>query len=290
MDARKAVVTCSCIYRTLAAVDLAGRLLHEGDRASASGRVVAVELDADASQPERPVWFEPQTPQPLVEYVPGTEPAFRPSAFAIPVRGVDLNGLSARRERHGTVEGFAVLEGTWRSGGLSVTMQSAADPGTGDFPGWDWVRPPCPEPAGGWPRGTGDPAFGGGPNLPSAPRDTPGGVAYTQFRPAADQVVLLVASTEPAEAEARLRPLYGDALCVVTSRWTAAQVSQARAQLDRLVRPGLAYRGGSTPTADGQALVHASVVRIEPRVVEWAAPLPDGLVQVRSWLTRPSRA
>jgi hypothetical protein len=51
------------------------------------------------------------------------------------------------------------------------------------------------------------------------------------FRPSAHQAVLVVAVEEPEHAEAVLRPICGDRLCVVRSRWTKEQLDGASQRL-----------------------------------------------------------
>jgi hypothetical protein len=91
-----------------------------------------------------------------------------------------------------------------------------------------------PPPTQGWLTGESDPVF-------DADR--------TVFRPSPDRVELVVATTEPGCAQAVMRPLYGDAVCVVPSRWMAAQVTSVRAQADELIAAGMIYGGGTTSSA-----------------------------------------
>lgn len=44
-------------------------------------------------------------------------------------------------------------------------------------------------------------------------------------------LVLVVAAADPDAVEAQLRPQLGDLLCVVTSRWTKAELDAVRAHL-----------------------------------------------------------
>jgi hypothetical protein len=78
--------------------------------------------------------------------------------------------------------------------------------------------------------------------------------------------------------------LYGDAVCVVPSRWTTEQVTSVRAQVDQLFATGMIYQGGTTSSADGRALVHARAVRASSELVNWGNPIPEGLLHVASWL------
>ena len=61
---------------------------------------------------------------------------------------------------------------------------------------------------------------------PATCEDTGAAVAVTLFRPSEDRAVLVVAASDQAAVEARLRPQLGVLLCVVPSRWTKAQLDE----------------------------------------------------------------
>jgi hypothetical protein len=122
-------------------VELSGLVLRDGVVARASGRVLAI---------DGTVWFE----RPLPRFATGRFPQPpHPSRYAVRASGVDLDRLDRRTSYEGgVVEGWATLAGTWRQRELHVTAQTAA-PGSRTWTN-PWTRPPCPEPATGWPSRT----------------------------------------------------------------------------------------------------------------------------------------
>lgn len=67
-----------------------------GARVSAFGRVVSA---------AGVVWFEPPLPFHPIGYLPGREPAPRPSVLGVAIPGVDLAALLEPREKDGALEG-----------------------------------------------------------------------------------------------------------------------------------------------------------------------------------------
>ncbi len=261
-----AILTGSC---TLAGVDLSALILHDGSQARATGRVVAYRGD---------VWFEPPMPVRLVAHAPGHEPPPRPSGVGVRTSGVDLDRLSSRFEKDGAVAGWATLSGIWRGERLDVIEQSEE---SRDENPWRpfWRTPPCPPPPGGWPQ------VPEGSNIePSPPSSIPGRVSVVVFRPTPTQVVLVVATSQPEAAEALLRPVYGDALCVVASRWSPDQVEAVRQALHRHWAEWGVYEFGGRAGDDAQVTVAAKVVRVLPGIAEWSLTVPPGIVEVTPWL------
>lgn len=173
----------------------------------------------------------------------------------------DFGAVTRRLEKDGTVEGWATVTGTWSGGRLRVERQ--APPGPRPLARTRrWVTPPCPPPEGGWPAGD--------RNSPELSRDlddlagTGAAVGVTWFRPSENQAVLVVAAADPEAAEARLRPRLGGALCIVPSRWTKTELEAVAGQLHQHMREWNLYTLGRTSTGDGQACMHARLVRILP--------------------------
>ncbi|HSN05966.1 MAG TPA: hypothetical protein VLV82_01375 [Candidatus Angelobacter sp.] len=188
-----------------------------------------------------------------------------------------LDLLSPRVEKDGGVAGRATLAGVWRGGRLDVVDQGEPR----DEDPWRpfWSTPPCPPPPQGWPQ------VPVGSNIePSPPESIPGRVSVVVFRPTPTQVVLVVATSRPEEAEALLRPVYGDALCVVASRWSPDQVDAVRQALHEHGTEWGVYEFGGRAGEDAQITVIAKVVRIVPAVTEWCLTLPDGIVEIIPWL------
>lgn len=255
-------------------MDLASLVVREGDRVTASGRLVRNKT-AD--------WFEPPMPVAMPGGVPRTVRG--PWRGAVRIVGANFAELSGRFERDGAVEGYATLTGVWSASQFRVDRQAL--PQRRHPEGLRWQTPPCPAPEGGWPHLT----WGhGDKNLDYELGDleqTGAAVARTLFRPSEDQAVLVVAATDPEAVEAQLRPQLGPLLCVVPSKWTRAELEAVRAHLHVQHEEWNLYMWGYGPTTDdGQAQVTASLTRMLPEVAAWAATLPSGILGLEPWLTR----
>jgi hypothetical protein len=150
-----------------------------------------------------------------------------------------------------------------------------------------WKAPPCPAPAGGWPR---PPRWrDGDQNLDFDLGDleeTGAAVAVTIFRPARDRAVLVIAAADPDAVEARLRPQLRALLCVVPSRWTKAELDAVRDHLDAQHDAWCIYLWGSSVAEDGQACITAQLTRVLPEIARWADSLPPGILVLDPWLRR----
>ena len=111
-------------------------------------------------------------------------------------------------------------------------------------------------------------------------------VQLTVFRPAAGGPVLVVAATDPSRAERVLRPLLGDRVRVVRSRYDPDDVAAVRQAVRRPPASWAVTASGETSDGGGQLLVELDVVRVLPDLVAAARPWPPGLVRVRPWLAR----
>jgi hypothetical protein len=168
----------SAIFRIM---DFAGLVVRDGDLVTASGRLVRNQAGD---------WFEPPV---WVAAVGGGLQVVRPvSPVAVRISGADFDELATRFEDgNGTVEGLAALTGIWSAGYLHVRHQTVPGPIDARVP--RWVTPPCPAPAGGWPRHGDNRRF----DLNDLPH-TGVVVAVTVFRPGQDQEVLVVAAMDAA--------------------------------------------------------------------------------------------
>jgi len=188
----------SCL---LACMDFESLIIRDGDRVAASGRLV---------RDSRGDWFQPSLP---VALPGGVERTVRPAGrLAIRVVGADLDLVANRFEKAGAIEGWAAVEGVRSGEQLEVDRQSLPSP----EPPWShpWRTPPCPPPAGSWPKVTprGDSVL---QYDMGDLRATAAAVAVTLFRPADGAAVLVVAASDEAAVETQLRPQLGDLLCVV---------------------------------------------------------------------------
>lgn len=256
-------------------MDADALVVRDGDRVAAEGRLV---------RDGRGDWFEPAL---WIAAPGGLERGVRPVwQGAVRVVGADFGAVSSGFERDGALESWTLLTGTWSRGQLEVEQQD--EPPPRPDPRVRRVTPPCPPPPGGWPtvirRGDVYLDYDLG-DL----RETGAAVAVTLFRPGQDQAVLVVAASDVAAVEARLRPQLGELLCIAQSRWTKAQLDAVRGYLSAHREQWNLLEWGPRNTADGQAQVAARLVRVLPEIADWAASLPDGIMLLEPWLA-PSRA
>jgi hypothetical protein len=258
------------IPRIFRIMEIDGLVVHDGDLVTASGRLVRTQAGD---------WFEP--PVWMAAAVGDGPRIIRPvSPVAVRIAGADFGELARRFEDDSKVEGFAALTGIWSDGQLHVQHQAAPSPVDAGVP--HWVTPPCPAPAGGWPRHGGNLVF----NVNDLPG--PGAVvSVAVFRPGPDQEVLVVAAADPDAAWAWLRPRFGARLCVVASRWTTAELDAVRAYLHARHRPWNLLQCGESASEDGQACIAAKLTRVSPEIALWAASIPAGIVSLDPWL-RPA--
>lgn len=257
-------------------MDVEALVVRDGDRVAASGRLVR-NPDGD--------WFEPALPRTLIA---GIERQVAPPwRGAVRIAGANFDALSNRFERDAAVEGYASVTGIWSSDQFRAMGQTTSESTPHRYPRWD--TPPCLPPAGGWPhldwgRGT----WGRGVhNLDydlGDLEDTGAAVAVTTFRPGEDQAVLVVAAADLDAVEAQLRPQLGELLCVVTSRWTKAELDAVRAHLHAHWEDWNLYQLGPSNGEDGQTCMTAQLTRVLPDIADWAASLPGGILALEPWL------
>jgi hypothetical protein len=256
-------------------MDFAALIVRDGDRVTASGRLVRNETGD---------WFEPPLPVPLIGGVPRrVRPVWR---GAVRVAGANFEELTNRFEDDGAIEGFATLTGTWSAGQLTTQRQAIPEHEQGRWP--RGVTPPYPAPAGGWPHlvwGRGD------DNLHfdlGDLRETGAAVAVTVFRPSKDQAVLVVAAADSAAVEAQLRPQLGELLCVVASKWTQTQLEAVRTHLHAQHDAWNLYQLGVWNGEDGQARIEAKPTRVLSEIASWASTLPAGILFLDPWFHHPA--
>jgi hypothetical protein len=250
-------------------MDFDGLVVRDGDLVTASGRLVRNQAGD---------WFEPPV---WVAAAGGVPRTIRPvSPVAVHVAGADFDELAGRFEDGGAMEGSATLTGVWSADQLQVQRQASRSPRDARLP--RWVTPPCPAPAGGWPRHGGNLRFDMN-DLPG----TGGVVTVTVFRPGPDQEVLVVAAADPNAAEIWLRPQFGERLCVVATKWTTAELDAVRAHLHARHRAWNLLQLSQSTGEDGQACMAAKLRRVSSEIGLWAASLPAGIVSLDPWL-RPA--
>jgi hypothetical protein len=257
-------------------MDVEALVVRDGNRVAALGRLVR-NRDGD--------WFEPALPRTLIAGVERRVAA--PWRGAVRIVGANFDGLTNRFEHAGAVEGYATVTGIWSDDQFRAIRQTTPESSPHRYP--RWKSPPCPPPAGGWPRldwGRGTWARGQY-NLDydlGDLEDTGAAVGVTTFRPSEDQAVLVVAATDRDAVEAQLRPQPGDLLCVVTSRWTKAELDAVRAHLHGHWEEWNLYQLGPSNGEDGQTRMAAQLTRVLPEIADWAASLPPGILALEPWL------
>lgn len=196
------------------------------------------------------------------------------------VSGAGFTGVAQCHELDGDIEGWATVTGVWTGSELWTDGQSRQRPEPDRSSAW--VTPPCPP--GGWLHGTN---YAG--NLDFDLSDSGAAVMVVLFRPGAGQAVLVAAAAGPEAVGARLRPRLGQRLCVVPSRWTRHDIEAVRSHLHRHWEDWNIYRISVAASEDAQAYVTASLTRVFPEIVAWAATLPAGILDLKPWLV-PVRA
>lgn len=270
----------------------ASQVVRDGDRVTASGRVVQV----PGSEPR---FCAPESIA-GVGYAPGQEPPPQRCALGVDLVGVDLATLAERREKQGAVEGRATLTGTYDDGVLTVEQQSPPPPPQTVGPPFEAQDPPCPDPEGGWPRdasilrGPGYEPEGDANMEAERPALDAHRAAHPEqyvdialLRPFPDSVLLgVITPDEAARAavEEALRPAYGERLCVVVSRFTTEQLAAAARDVGVDVERGI-YAGTERHLGDDlQLSVRYDVVMVTEELQAAVDRHPDGMVVLDPWL------
>lgn len=249
-------------------------VLHDGDTVRGQGGILAV--------PGRPVRFC----APRIVADSGSTGGKAPrNCPGVTVTGVDLTNLASRQVQDGVITGEAELTGTYRHGSIAVTSQLATT-GTPDF-FHDYV--PCSAPPGGW--GHSDP--NSGPALHYQKQHPGTVIEVALLRPARHQVLMYVLTAgDPGPVRSALTPAYGRNLCVQQSRYSQAQIHDARHVVGSTMsnHPTLytPYAVGTGLAPDAQVAVDVSVPILDAHTAHLIDSAAPGLVHVDLWL-RPIR-
>lgn len=256
-------------------------LLQDGQTVEASGRVVSV--------PGKPLRFCAPESFSAVAYAPGREPAPAWCPLGVNVTGVTMATLTMRRTKNGASEGWGYLRGTYQAGTVAVSLQSAQRVLPDSYQ--SLTTPPCPAPTAGWQRsapGSNQPAITD--KMWAYNSAHPGQVVTSSiFRPSATNAVVVIAVADMDAARAALPDAPGS-LCLVQSRFTRAQITQAQQPFSRDLQShptdgaGVVVTSGEGVAKDGQVELDVEVVRITPTVLAWAQAAPARLVHLTSWL------
>ena len=259
------------------------QVLRDGDRVHAVGQVVSV--------PHRPVRFCAPVAEALLGDTGGQEPAPQYCPVGVDLVGANLAMLSDRREKDGAIEGRADITGVYRAGAVTVSTQ--ATPPTPGITAPAPDSPPCPAPAGGWPRGP------RGENIDTAAASSyaarhPGSVQQiAMLRPSENQVVGLVLSTgNPATIQAALQAPMRNRVCVIRTRYTKAQIAATSTAFrfgSPVMKAAHVDGTGHGLSHDGQPTFVVELPIVTRSVADLADRQPAGLVVLDAWLT-PTQA
>ncbi len=251
-------------------------LFDVGDRIAGRGEV---RVDDDG------VWFDPPHPIPWIGLPAGQRLPRSANAIRLLDHDADINAAVTGSQGW---EQWSTIVGIWLGDAIKVLSQTPTPPEDHqpEVAAQDWMIPPCPAPDQGWPAGTQEDLMDLGL---SDLRASDNCVTTVTYRPRADSVVLVVAATDVAAAEAQFRPIVGPRLCVVHSRWSTRELQE----VTDVLLAGWHHWAISmiSRPVDGtaQSWVDTEVLRVLPDLARWAARLPDGILEIRPTLT-PLRA
>lgn len=240
-----------------------------GDSVTGWGRLV-VDADGpwlDLARVSNLEWSDPPRPR-------------RRSRLSVRLVGADVEAVATGFGPDNAVPGCGTVCGVWRGDVIEVRSQSPAGPPPRATP--EWTTPPCPPPVGGWSHS----APADNLDLDLGDLQTSGAaVAVTIFRPGPTQAVLVVAAADVDAVAAILRPQLPDRLCVVASRWTRSQLDEVRGYFVGNLREWGVELVSDQVDHRAQPSIRVDLLRVTPALAEWAAALPDGLLELAPYLT-----
>jgi hypothetical protein len=242
----------------MACMDARSMVFGDGEPVITSGRPV---VDDDGE------WLDLARSVPLM-----LSPEPRPrSVFSVRLVGADL-AAAVREFGVAHAYGWVTVVGTWRVDAIEVRSLSRYTPPA--F-GERWTTPPCPPPDGGWPRGT----WALRSKIDFSELLASGAaVTVAIFWPSRTQAVIVVAASDIPAVEAALRPLLGQGLCVVHTRWSRAELAAVRAHVEARFDEWTIQSVRESVDNTGQALVCVNLGRVTPDVAAWAGGIPHGML------------
>jgi hypothetical protein len=206
----------------------------------------------------------------------------RRSPRSVRLIGADFHARPTWFGPGNAVPGFATITGIWLGDAIEVQSQTPAGPPPPAPP--HWTTPPCPPPAGGWPRGDPheNPEFDLGDLLSSG-----AAVTVVIFRPSAEQTVLVVAAGDIDAVTTVLQPQLPSRLCIVTSRWTRAHLSEVHARFSEHWQDWALDTCGEGADEHAQAYIEVQLLRVTAELADWADTLPAGLLTLLPSLAPP---
>jgi hypothetical protein len=237
-----------------------------GDRVQGWGRVV---VDCEG------VWLDLARVNDLVLRT-GPKPR---SSRSVRLVGDDCAAAPSEFGPNNAIPGHLTVTGIWLGDGIKVDGQSSAGPARADrFES----AIPCPPPAGGWPVVDPDHAY----EVKVGDLQTSGAAVTLGWRTAGpDQVVLVVAASDPEAVETVLHPQLGGRLCIVPSRWTRAQLEEVRDHALTHSREWGIETISELWDNNAQASIEIALNRVVTDVADWADRITDGLLTLDPYLT-----
>ena len=208
------------------------------------------------------------------------------SDYAVVLHGFDRQMFDLESwHRPGSFGGMTIT-GIWLNGSIQVQTQHRLAPRDQSAPiRATWELPADLEPARGWPVGTDDDIHAVDTN---DLRDA-NCVAVVRCQPRPDSVVLAVAATDVAAAEAAWRPRLGARVCVVHSRWSKAELDAVTSTpLQHWVDWAIEFIGHPVDE-HFQSSVDVTLLAVTPALASWAESLPADILTVQPTLTPAAR-
>jgi hypothetical protein len=263
-------------------------LVRDGDRVAGTGQVLAL--------PGRPVRFCAPVPVAQPGYVDVRAPLYCDTG--VNLVGANLSRLAERFAKNGAVWGRAWIEGSYRSGTLTVTAQGAPRRSTDGMPVTFPDQPPCPAPEGGWAPGQLDGdrtnALVGYLNAhPSQFGELV--VTYPDGRPSGatngpdydkTQVALVGTTADPGAIARSLRKVYSGNLCVTRVPRSRLQVNAVQGRVPMPSRGQMQIYSVGTDYYGGLVTVQLVIMDQQRYEALTAADRGTGIVAAQPWLTR----
>jgi hypothetical protein len=169
--------------------------------------------------------------------------------------------------------GWALVTGVWRDDTIYVDGQ-----GTVDRPKQIEPRLPCAPPVGGWDTGATSTHVRGLESL----RASGAIVCDSWLCDVSGAVVLRVAASDVQLVNRVLGRRLPRRLCVVASRFSAAEVRRVQGGFDAHHQEWLfEVWSGVHVDAEGQPFAWAELLRVTDGLANWADTIPNGLVELR---------
>lgn len=272
---------------TTAATQAVGLIVRDGDTVNVTGIVLA--------KPGQPIKLCAPVPE-TADLRPDDEPGVPRCATSVPLTGIDLDTLALPTASGARLQNLRI-RGIWRAGTIAVSEQAIPTPQPFQPPVAD--PPPCPAPAGGWPRDTGvrdSTALHNYVHVEHPDQFTTPWIAYPDGFPSAtdlDVTTVLVVEVVNGDLEAARAALdsgYDGSLCVIAARPGQPSIADLE-KTAGLVQPLLADRTNniwSTGYGNREGTVHIQLMMITPELHDRLAAIGLPALTLKPWIT-PAR-